>query len=97
MQRILTLATILFLTAVPALAAGGNHSANQDAHQAARDAKHDQRAIDANRAAAARNAASAVTDAVDHPNHQQAARDLAAEARHLARADALLAGCPTCH
>ena len=97
-MKYLALAIALSLTAVPALARD----------QAAHDAKAAQHNIDGQRAAAdravaneARNQALSAANAAAGLPHQgydnRAADAAAAAAAHTAKADALLAGCPTCH
>lgn len=86
-MRPLLAAAVICLMTVPAFA-GANH----DANQASRDQKH----IDSERGFAANAAANAAKNqALGHT--AVAARNLANEATHTAKADALLAGCPTCH
>lgn len=99
MRKYILMTTALLLLATPAFA-GANH----DANQAARDQNHidGQRArADAAAANAAKNQALSAARAAQGLPHDgydnKAAANLANEAKHTAKADALLAGCPTCH
>lgn len=90
---------LIALATAPAMA-GKNAAANQ----AARDQHHidSQRGLaDSAAANAARNQALSDARAAQGLPHDgydnRAADNLANEAKHTAKADALLAGCPTCH